>query len=205
MEVVQALVAFNANINAVNNDGKTPLDLVPPSSDQPGVAAPTDSNMATFLVSCGAKHGNNRTSSTPKHFFSKVATQQGYQDILAQALTSMEAKLKEKTKLALLPANGSAPQAKELAMLVSEIEKLKQGGGRVLCLDGGGIRGLIQMEVLSQLERETGKKVTELFDWIIGTSTGGIVALGLIYGKCLVCTQKPVNINTDHYIRICWK
>ena len=39
------------------------------------------------------------------------------------------------------------------------------------------------MEVLSQLERATGKKVTELFDWIIGTSTGGVVALSLIYRK----------------------
>ena len=50
-------------------------------------------------------------------------------------------------------------------------------------LDGGGIRGLIQIEILSMLERRTGRKITELFDWIIGTSTGGIVALGLVYGK----------------------
>ena len=54
---------------------------------------------------------------------------------------------------------------------------------RVLFLDGGGIRGLVQIEVLMELERRTGRKITELFDWIIGTSTGGIVALGLVYGK----------------------
>lgn len=56
-------------------------------------------------------------------------------------------------------------------------------GSRVLFLDGGGIRGLIQIEVLMELERRTGRRVTELFDWIIGTSTGGIVALGLVYGE----------------------
>ena len=58
-------------------------------------------------------------------------------------------------------------------------------GSRVLFLDGGGIRGLIQIEILMELEKRTGRKVTELFDWIVGTSTGGIVALGLVYGELL--------------------
>lgn len=56
-------------------------------------------------------------------------------------------------------------------------------GSRILFLDGGGIRGLIQIEILEQLEKKTGRKITELFDWIVGTSTGGIVALSLVYGK----------------------
>ena len=59
----------------------------------------------------------------------------------------------------------------------------KTAGSRVLFLDGGGIRGLVQIEVLMELEERTGCKVTELFDWIVGNSTGGIVALGLVYGK----------------------
>lgn len=54
---------------------------------------------------------------------------------------------------------------------------------RILCLDGGGMKGLIQIEVLMQIEKYTGKNITELFDWIVGTSTGGIVALGLVYAK----------------------
>jgi calcium-independent phospholipase A2 len=57
------------------------------------------------------------------------------------------------------------------------------GGSRILCLDGGGMRGLIQIEILSIIERLSGRKIVDLFDWIIGTSTGGIVALGLVYGK----------------------
>lgn len=56
-------------------------------------------------------------------------------------------------------------------------------GSRILFLDGGGMRGLIQIEILEQLEKKTGRKITELFDWIVGTSTGGIVALALVYGK----------------------
>ena len=38
------------------------------------------------------------------------------------------------------------------------------------------------MQVLRQLELKTGRKVTEIFDWIVGTSTGAVLALGLVYG-----------------------
>ena len=69
-------------------------------------------------------------------------------------------------------------------------------GSRVLCLDGGGIRGLIQIEVLRQLEEQTGRKVTELFDWIVGTSTGGVVALGLVYGEEMMSIYNTSNTET---------
>lgn len=64
----------------------------------------------------------------------------------------------------------------------SAVYELEEGS-RVLCLDGGGIKGLIEIEVLMQIEANMKRKITELFDWIIGTSTGGIIALGLVYGK----------------------
>lgn len=57
------------------------------------------------------------------------------------------------------------------------------GGSRLLFLDGGGIKGLVQLEVMRQLEEATGRRITELFDWIIGSSIGGIFALGLVYGE----------------------
>lgn len=50
---------------------------------------------------------------------------------------------------------------------------------RVLSIDGGGIRGLIPALVLAELEKISKRPVTELFDLIAGTSTGGILALGL--------------------------
>jgi uncharacterized protein len=50
---------------------------------------------------------------------------------------------------------------------------------RVLSIDGGGIRGLIPALVLAEFERCSGKPIAELFDFIAGTSTGGIIALGL--------------------------
>jgi patatin-like phospholipase/acyl hydrolase len=50
---------------------------------------------------------------------------------------------------------------------------------RVLSIDGGGIRGIIPSLVLDYLESESGKPVSELFDLCVGTSSGGIIALGL--------------------------
>ena len=49
----------------------------------------------------------------------------------------------------------------------------------VLSIDGGGIRGIIPAMVLDHLETATGHRAADLFDLMVGTSTGGILALGL--------------------------
>ena len=50
----------------------------------------------------------------------------------------------------------------------------------VLSIDGGGIRGIIPALVLAEIEKQQGKRIYELFDLICGTSTGGILTLGLL-------------------------
>lgn len=50
---------------------------------------------------------------------------------------------------------------------------------RILSIDGGGIRGLIPALLLTELEKLARRPIAELFDLIVGTSTGGIIALGL--------------------------
>lgn len=54
---------------------------------------------------------------------------------------------------------------------------------KVLSIDGGGIRGLVPAMVLAELERKAGQPASALFDLIVGSSTGGILALGLAKGK----------------------
>lgn len=56
---------------------------------------------------------------------------------------------------------------------------------RVLSLDGGGIRGLFSASFLAGLEDRylDGRSVANYFDLITGTSTGGIIALGLGAGR----------------------
>jgi len=50
---------------------------------------------------------------------------------------------------------------------------------KVLCIDGGGIRGLIPALVLAEIERRTGRRTAEMVDFVAGTSTGGILACAL--------------------------
>lgn len=52
---------------------------------------------------------------------------------------------------------------------------------RILSIDGGGIKGIFPAAVLAALEQEylQGGSVGDFFDLIAGTSTGGIIALGL--------------------------
>jgi hypothetical protein len=51
----------------------------------------------------------------------------------------------------------------------------------ILAIDGGGIRGAIPAVVLRALEERAKTPLHELFDVIAGTSTGGILALGLAW------------------------
>lgn len=55
---------------------------------------------------------------------------------------------------------------------------------RILSIDGGGICGILPAAVLAELERRflNGRSVADHFDMIAGTSTGGIIALGLSHG-----------------------
>lgn len=54
---------------------------------------------------------------------------------------------------------------------------------KILSIDGGGIRGIIPAMVLNEIEKKTGKSIASMFDLIAGTSTGGILALGLTKGN----------------------
>ena len=88
-------------------------------------------------------------------------------------------------------------------------------GGRLLSLDGGGIKGLVLTRMLLSMEdawnakiigKDTNLKIglsfqiltnyfcsfpcVDCFDWIAGTSTGGILALGLAHGLTVLECQR---------------
>lgn len=61
---------------------------------------------------------------------------------------------------------------------------------RMLALDGGGIRGVLALEIVRELERQLreatgggpGFRLCDWFDYVAGTSTGAIIAAGLACG-----------------------
>ena len=53
---------------------------------------------------------------------------------------------------------------------------------KILSIDGGGIKGLYSAEVLAKFEEIYQCRISDHFDLICGTSTGGIIALGISLG-----------------------
>ena len=64
---------------------------------------------------------------------------------------------------------------------------------QILSLDGGGLKGLFSAAVLAELERDLSTSIVDHFDLIVGTSTGGLIALGLGAGL------RPAQI-VDFYV-----
>ena len=68
---------------------------------------------------------------------------------------------------------------------MSLADKIKSTGPKkILALDGGGIRGILTVEVLAKIESMLGHKLgrgndfvlADYFDFFAGTSTGAIIA-----------------------------
>lgn len=70
----------------------------------------------------------------------------------------------------------------------------QQRGLRILCLDGGGVRGIATCQMLREVEAQIAPvKLHEYFDVIAGTSTGAMIGVGL------VCLAMSVDEIEDMY------
>jgi patatin-like phospholipase/acyl hydrolase len=69
---------------------------------------------------------------------------------------------------------------------------------RVLSIDGGGIRGIIPAMVIAHIEKQIGRPAHELFDLMVGTSTGGILALGLAHPG----PDRPAQYSARRVVRL---
>jgi len=64
---------------------------------------------------------------------------------------------------------------------------------RILTIDGGGLKGALPAAFLAEIEEATGQRIVDHFDLIAGTSTGGIIAIGLGLGI-------PARAILDFYV-----
>lgn len=208
---VVALLSHMASVNIVDKDGNTPLHL----AVKEGTVA-----IVQTLIGFGADiDARNYKSETPRHMVSAETTEGqkilyildavGAQRCPPEMLNCSLACKYDET------FNGIAPQQPPTAvprtvldqmLQVSGMDKMASQtqfikGGRLLCLDGGGIRGLVLVQTLLEIESILQKPIVECFDWIAGTSTGGILALGLATGKSLrECQALYFRIKEEAFV-----
>lgn len=70
---------------------------------------------------------------------------------------------------------------------------------KILCLSGGGVKGIAQVECLKMLEHKCGRPLCEEYDLILGTSVGAINASIIATGKVSMdelCLKYPDIIRS---------
>ncbi|KAI1287968.1 Calcium-independent phospholipase A2-gamma [Halotydeus destructor] len=67
--------------------------------------------------------------------------------------------------------------SRQALSLLGFVDPPKGKGIRILSIDGGGMRGIIIVEILRQIESLTGSPIHKSFDLICGVSTGAIVTM----------------------------
>lgn len=65
---------------------------------------------------------------------------------------------------------------------------------KILSIDGGGIKGLYSSTILEHFEEKFNVRISDYFDMLCGTSTGGLIALGL-------SLKIPANEISNIYIQ----
>ena len=206
LESSKVLMAFGANVNIKNVQQKMPLDLIKGphqffhSCEEFNISQKHATDLKKLLREVGAKralefnlHGKTKPAKVQPFFdvmlheketaaeCSKPTAADFWLSQLAVRYHELEKSIEQRLASVYFPQ--SPDEAMSLAIQMKELRMYKKAGSRILVLDGGGMRGLVQIEILSQIEEATGRRITELFDWIIGASTGGIIALALVYGE----------------------
>ena len=80
---------------------------------------------------------------------------------------------------------------------LAPVHAVRQGRVNILALSGGGYRGLFSAAVLARLERDLRGPVHKCFDFIAGTSIGGIVACALAIGISADAVLKAITDNGE--------
>uniref|UniRef100_A0A3Q1AX40 phospholipase A2 n=1 Tax=Amphiprion ocellaris TaxID=80972 RepID=A0A3Q1AX40_AMPOC len=161
IELIKALIVFGADVEIHNDLGETPGLIAARTSKGPNRKILLD-----MLCSVGVQRCLPPSPGSPPPIYNKAKSEGiGFEDIMyvGAAMSAMSKGLSE----------------------VDGHKKEKKKMDRLLCLDGGGIKGLVLIQMLIALEREAGRPTRELFDWVAGTSTGGILALAIIHGKSM--------------------
>ncbi|CAO1329944.1 unnamed protein product [Diamesa hyperborea] len=191
LSIVQSLLVFGCDINIKNKGGHTARHLV----GGEGVGIESE-NILYILNSVGAE----RCSEFTQDCKTGCAFSGTYNGIHPKKPDAVKQDLQQ-VIANLAPAQKSPSISDKLFG-----DKVACRGGRLLCLDGGGIKGLVLTQMLLEIESLLKIPIRDVFDWIAGTSTGGILALALGAGKslreciCIYMTMKEKSfVGTRPY------
>ena len=153
--------------------------------------------MTLLLVDANPNVANCASGSTPLH----LAASGGYTD-LVKALLVFGAKPNVKNNEGKTPADLATKHPKVLECFSKMKEALNSDepfddkyiesngdGPFLLCMDGGGIRGLATCIILREIEDRVRKQdpnfvsLASYFDYVAGTSIGSYTAFSLVYGR----------------------
>ncbi|RWS00978.1 85/88 kDa calcium-independent phospholipase A2-like protein, partial [Dinothrombium tinctorium] len=178
VSIVQALVVFRANVNCENSSGETPRHIAATSKKSPSqemilyilhtvgakrCKTPSSQSQCNDGCSVNCFFNGNPIESSPFNRITDICD-----SLLGQLTVENAVSTKQKSF-----QNGD----------IMNIDKDESTNIRLLCLDGGGVRGLILIQMLSVLEDMMHMKICDCFDWIAGTSTGAILALYIGLGN----------------------
>ncbi|MEM1005744.1 MAG: patatin-like phospholipase family protein [Pseudomonadota bacterium] len=93
-----------------------------------------------------------------------------------------------------LPAYGAQPSAGSMSWSTDDPDRI-----RILSIDGGGMFGIAELEVLKGIEDKAGRPIHELFDFVAGSSTGAIAASLLLLPDAKTGKPKSAEEAIDTY------
>ncbi|CAD5215806.1 unnamed protein product [Bursaphelenchus okinawaensis] len=190
--ITRLLLSLGADPNVINNHGDSPRHLA---------AKLNEEDLLKTLVICGAKRCPHSKSGCVSgcvnersvRFLSRTSvSSEATVAPSPRSLATIE-KIEHREEHLDHPWNRlhevehQAIFEEMIEFLNKMIEQKKENNKKlcVLSLDGGGIRGLVIVQILLEIERVMGEPIFPYFDWIAGTSTGALVATGMCQGKTL--------------------
>ncbi|XP_046502607.1 85/88 kDa calcium-independent phospholipase A2 isoform X1 [Equus quagga] len=172
VEMVKALIVFGAEVDTPNDSGETPALLASKISK-----LVTRKALLTLLRTVGAD--------CQLPLVSVVPVQQG--SAAAHHRVSLERSQPPPISLNNLELQDlmHISRARKPTFILSSMRDEKRTHDHLLCLDGGGVKGLVIIQLLIAIEKASGIATKDLFDWVAGTSTGGILALAILHSKSM--------------------
>jgi calcium-independent phospholipase A2 len=194
-------VSKKPSVSSMESIDLTILDLCNQVGDTPLAIAAREGHFAIvlslLLVDANPNIASHTTGCTPLH----LAASGGYVDIV-KALLVFGAEMRLKNKAGQTPGDQASVHPQVLEVFSKLEEAIKAGkiptvekqlpitdrsGPFLLCMDGGGMRGLATCIILREVEDcirnvdPNFQNLASYFDYITGTSIGSYVAFSMVY------------------------